>query len=78
MKTRDQIIAKAGRLCREISQTFQDVQHWNNIHPDEEPINPDPDGFLAHMLEILDGVLAREKKNITDIGIPITEEKQGK
>lgn len=50
---------QAQSILAEIKQIFVDAEHWNSIHPDEEPINPDPDGFLRHMAEILEGVLQR-------------------
>lgn len=58
---RAQIIAKAARMCDEIGQIFLDAQHWNNIHPDEEPINPDPDGMLTRMLKDLEHFLRTER-----------------
>lgn len=58
---RAQIISKAARMCDEIKQIFLDAQHWNNIHPDEEPINPDPDGKLGRMLKGLENFLRRER-----------------
>ena len=61
MKSRAQIVAKAALLCNEINQIFLDADHWNNIHPDEEPINPDPDGKLKRMLRALEYMLRREK-----------------
>jgi hypothetical protein len=30
-----------------IEQIFLDAMYWNSNNPDEEPINPDPDGLLA-------------------------------
>ncbi|OPY78316.1 MAG: hypothetical protein A4E65_02339 [Syntrophorhabdus sp. PtaU1.Bin153] len=57
---RYQIINAAKTLLAEIKQIFLDADHWNNIHPNEEPINPDEDGFLHHIAEILEGVVKRE------------------
>ena len=53
------ILTEAKRILAEIKQIFLDVEHWNNTHPDEKPIDPDPDGFLHHMAEIIEGVLKR-------------------
>lgn len=57
--TREAILNKAKGMLTEINQIFLDAEHWNNTHPEEEPINPDKDGFLRHMAEILDGVIKR-------------------
>ena len=59
-KSREAIIQEAERMLKEIKQIFLDAAHWNNIHPDQKPIDPDPDGFLRHMAEILEGFFARE------------------
>lgn len=60
-KTRSELIAKAQRIHDGIKQMFIDAEHWNNLHPEEKPIDPDPDGFLKHMLEVIGAVLARER-----------------
>lgn len=59
--TRSQIVERLKRLRKEIYQIFLDAQHWNNIHPDEEPVNPDPDGKLWRMMTAIDKTLRREK-----------------
>jgi len=56
---KERILRQAQNILAEINQIFLDAEHWNNNHPDEKPINPDEDGFLHHMAEILVGVLTR-------------------
>jgi len=41
---------RAKKQLAEIEQFFNDIDHWNNMHP-EEKINPDPDGQLRRMLK---------------------------
>ena len=40
-------------LLVEIEQLRLDVEHWNRIHPDEEPIDWDPEGTMRQMYEDL-------------------------
>lgn len=73
IKTRDELIAEAQRIHDEIKQMFVDAEYWNNLHPDH-PIDPDPDGFLKHMLEVIGGMLEREKTR--SMGIPMDQGKK--
>lgn len=61
--TREEILTNAERICAEIDKIFADAEHWNNNvrKPDEEPINPDPDGRLAKMRAGYGQMLMREK-----------------
>jgi hypothetical protein len=54
-KTRQQIIDDGRRIITEIRQIFADAEHWNRVHPEEEPIEPDPHGTLAELLRRLTG-----------------------
>jgi hypothetical protein len=47
MNTREELLRRVGRILREIEQIERDVAHWNRIHPEESPIDADPDGELA-------------------------------
>ena len=58
---RDKLIQRFTKLRAEIRQLFLDIEHWNSIHPDEKPIDPDPDGRLKRMADAIDKMLAREK-----------------
>jgi len=59
VKTKAEIKAEAERQFAEIEQTFLDVAHWNDAvrKPDEEPIDPDPDGTLAGLRRYLECVV---------------------
>lgn len=59
---RQRIIDEGARLLREINQMFLDVAHWNQIHPDEVPIDPDPDGRMAKLRHGLETMLSRGGK----------------
>lgn len=59
---RDRLLARGMRLRLEIEQTFIDTAHWNDQvrRPDEDPIDPDPDGQLRKLAETLDRQFAQE------------------
>lgn len=55
MITKQQIIDRAKRQLNEIHQYFNDVEHWNRVHVDEDRIDADPHGTvdqMAHALEL--------------------------
>lgn len=56
------IVAKARALRDEIHQIFVDTESWNDNarQPDEDPIDPDPDGELSRILQGLNRGIARE------------------
>lgn len=56
-----QLRARARRIAREVEQIRVDAEHWNRLHPDEEPINPDPDGEL-------DAVYAFASRVLQEVG----------
>lgn len=37
---------RAKKLANAIASIFEDAERWNATHPDEQPIDPDPDGLL--------------------------------
>lgn len=57
---RASISARALKLRADIQQTFDDAAQWNHTHPQERPIDPDPDGLLARIRDSLDRMLAAE------------------
>ncbi|MGE0363026.1 MAG: hypothetical protein AB7R67_20095 [Vicinamibacterales bacterium] len=59
-KERHEILAEARRIRAEIEQIFIDAEHWNRIHPSEEPIHPDPDGRLRRLAKGIDQMLASD------------------
>lgn len=57
---RRRILKNASENIDEIEQLLADVAHWNRTHPDQEPINIDPDGKLRQMADALRDMLARD------------------
>jgi len=57
-RERSDNLREAFRMKEEINQIFYDAEHWNSNHPDEEAINPDPDGALKRLEEGIDKMLA--------------------
>jgi hypothetical protein len=57
---RARIIQNIRRWCDEIRQLLIDVEHWNRVHPNEEPIDIDPGGQLRQMLSEGEEMLARD------------------
>ena len=55
------IVANFRRMRADIERIFLDVDHWNCTHPDEEPIDPDPDGTLRQMADEIDTLLLAEQ-----------------
>lgn len=35
---RDRLVKRHDKLAKEIKQVKLDAEHWNRLHPDEEPI----------------------------------------
>ena len=42
-------LTKAEKIIDEIELIFGTAVHWNRQHPNEVPINPDPDGKLERI-----------------------------
>lgn len=57
---RAELIDRARRIRSDIEQVFIDVEYWNRIHPEHDPIDPDPDGQLGRWAKAIDEMLARE------------------
>lgn len=56
---RGEWLARAHAVLAEIRQIFLDAEHWNRLHPEEEPIDPDPDDVLARDQVWLEASIAR-------------------
>lgn len=59
---RQRIINEAARILNDIEQQFIDAEYWNRHHPDQEPIDPDPTGELAHWKRGFEGLLKNEAR----------------
>jgi hypothetical protein len=59
---RQRIINEAARISNEIEQMFIDYEYWNELHPDEQPIDTDPDGQLGRWKRSMDSLLANEAR----------------
>ena len=59
---RQRIINECARIAAESEQIIIDVEHWNDLHPEQEPIHPDPDGRLARIIRAMKATLASEAK----------------
>lgn len=57
---RASLIARVIELRSDVRQIFDDAAYWNERvrKPEEEPIDPDPDGVLALLLQKLDAQVA--------------------
>jgi hypothetical protein len=60
--SRQVLIARAQALHREIAENAIDIAHWNELHKNEPPIDPDPDGLLTKIAAGLDDLLTREAR----------------
>lgn len=69
--TLQSIIRDAERSIANVDQLFADTAHWNRVHPDEEQIDPDPDGEMAAVKRYAQAVI-RECKRPRRVGEPIT------
>ena len=58
---RGMIVANFRRLRADIERIFLDVDHWNRTHPDEDPVDPDPDETLQKMADEIDTLLLAEQ-----------------
>lgn len=57
--TRESFFVRARRIKAEVEQIFRDAAYWNQYvrAPDQEPIDPDPDGALLSLIAYCDGIL---------------------
>lgn len=54
----DELLQRARRIRSEIRQIHIDAEAWNAWHPDQEPLNGDPDGELGKLAVGLDRSIA--------------------
>lgn len=59
--TRTVIVNRARMLRAEITQIINEAAHWNRMHPNELPIDPDQHGQLRAIADSIDAMLAKEK-----------------
>lgn len=64
------IIRDAERAIANVDQIYIDAAHWNRLHPDEQPIDPDPDGEMAAVKRYAQAMI-RECRRPRKIGEPI-------
>jgi len=58
------LVARMRKIRQDITQIFDDAEHWNRVHPDEPPLTHediDPGGELRRMAAGLEMSLAREE-----------------
>lgn len=61
MDGRQQLINEAARILRNMDQYYIDIEYWNELHPNETPIDPDDDGGqMARMRIAYRKMLAHE------------------
>lgn len=60
LPSRAELIARMRHQVEEIDLFFNSVAHYNRIHPDEPPIEADPDGTLAAYRAAFTETLAKE------------------
>src|SRR5689334_255411 len=51
---RQRLINQMAQIINDIDQMFCDAAFWNNetrsrLYPNDPPVNPDPDGFMARV-----------------------------
>lgn len=64
------IIRSAERSIATVEQIFADVARWNRLHPDEQPIDPDPDGEMAAVKRYAEAMI-KECRRPRKIGEPL-------
>ena len=66
MKSRSEIIKKAKRLRKDITDNFITAFHWNTAcrKPEEPEIEADPDGEMQKIAEGIDKMLASEGESL--------------
>lgn len=59
-EARAELVERARVQVRAIGQLYHDTERWNRAHPDQQPIDVDPDGELARIRHRLHDMLDRE------------------
>lgn len=57
-RDRQELLRRGAAIRDEIEQIFLDAASWNENHPREEPIDPDPKGELRRIHDTLDALPA--------------------
>lgn len=57
---RQRLINEAARIANDIDQHFMDARYWNHYHPNEKPLDPDPDGQMVKWKQSLESMLKSE------------------
>lgn len=60
-RIRARIVARLRAQREEIEMFLNGVAHYNDTHPDEPPIDADPDGKIAAIKRALDESLMHEQ-----------------
>lgn len=55
------LLANMRHQRSEIERMFIDCDHWNRAHPNDAPIDCDPDGILRQIADDLDAALLAEQ-----------------
>lgn len=58
------ILANARQIRHDIEQIFIDGAEWNRTHPNEEPVDVDPDGDLRGLADQLDAFLLAQQSEV--------------
>lgn len=61
-KERQRLINEAARIANNIDQMFIDAEYWNSHHPQEKPLDPDPDGQLSRWKRSMESLLENEAR----------------
>lgn len=68
--TLQSIIKDAERSIATVDRLFLDTAHWNRLHPDELPVDPDLDGEMAQAKRYSQALI-RECRRPRKLGEPI-------
>jgi hypothetical protein len=56
------ILDNAIRVRDGMQSIIDDCAHWNRIHPDQEPIDGDPDGRMQRTIAAINEMLAIDER----------------
>jgi hypothetical protein len=59
-KERQRLINEAARILNNIEQLFLDQEYWNELHPEETPLDYDGDGELSQWKRYYEAMLKSE------------------
>lgn len=61
------LLRKAKKARVEIEQIFIDCEHYNSIHPGQEPIEADPGGVMAKQARALDEFILQARTRLMEM-----------